>query len=196
MAETVAKDVLARNLSSDSLSCKSIAFELEVPCALLGGEAGDEKMPLMGSIPCSSRTPVSFKVMPVFLQKPSAPSLALQSRAQFLQTHRPTFPTSKYCAPVLPLRPGVLREAFFASLFIFAAAMLRGRRFSFSGSSLPSCICSAIPRGRHARRTCSPKWACGRGSAISMWRRLSDESERYIAATRSGMRCVKDTLSR
>lgn len=96
---------LSGEIRVNLLSCSSIAFELDVPCACFGGEAGEEKMPDTGSKPCSSRTPVSCNVIPVFL---------------------PTLPTSKYWLPVLPLRPGVLREPFLASFCWFAAAMLRG----------------------------------------------------------------------
>jgi hypothetical protein len=57
------------NVSVYVLSCNSIALELEVPCAFFSGEVGDEKMPAMGSIPCSSRTPVSINTIPVLLSR-------------------------------------------------------------------------------------------------------------------------------
>jgi hypothetical protein len=57
------------NASVYVLSCNSIALELEVPCAFFSGEVGDEKMPAMGSMPCSSRTPVSIKTIPVLLSR-------------------------------------------------------------------------------------------------------------------------------
>lgn len=59
--------VLKRRPTLYVLSCNSIALELEVPAVRFGGEAGDEKMPAMGSMPCSSRTPVSFNTIPVLL---------------------------------------------------------------------------------------------------------------------------------
>lgn len=52
-----------------SLSCNCIALELEVPRAIFSGDIGDEKMPDMGSMPCSSRTPVSIKTIPVLLSE-------------------------------------------------------------------------------------------------------------------------------
>jgi hypothetical protein len=56
-------------------------------------------------------------------------------------THRPTLPTSKYWLPVLPRRPGVLRPMLFLASFVeVAAAMLRGMRFSFSGSSVSNYV--------------------------------------------------------
>lgn len=60
-------------LSIDALSCSSIDSEsVNVPPVLrtlrVGGDlSGDEKMPEMGSMPYSSRRPVSFSVIPVFL---------------------------------------------------------------------------------------------------------------------------------
>lgn len=51
------------------LSCRSIAWELEVPCACFSGEVGDEKMPDIGSMPYSSRTPVSIRTIPVLLSR-------------------------------------------------------------------------------------------------------------------------------
>ena len=52
-----------------SLSCNCIALELEVPRAGFSGDIGDEKMPDMGSMPCSSRTPVSMRTIPVLLSQ-------------------------------------------------------------------------------------------------------------------------------
>lgn len=108
-----------------SLSCNCIALELEVPCAIFSGDMGDEKMPDMGSMPCSSRTPVSMRTIPVLLPQHQHQSLVSHFCAD--PTHRPTLPTSKYWFPVRPRRPGVLRpRLFLASCDELAADMLRG----------------------------------------------------------------------
>ena len=55
--------VLVRSIGSDSVSVPPVRFD-----ARFGGDfSGDEKMPEMGSSPCSSRTPLSSSVMPVLL---------------------------------------------------------------------------------------------------------------------------------
>jgi hypothetical protein len=126
-----------------SLSCNSIALELEVPCAFFSGETGDEKMPDMGSMPFSSRIPVSTRIMPVLLSRYQYHSSRIHFCAN--QTHRPTLPTSKYWLPVLPRRPGVFRPTLFLASFVeLAADMLRGKRFSFSRSRLPTCVCVCV----------------------------------------------------
>jgi len=57
----------------DVLSCICIPVEEEVmipvrELSFCGDFSGDEKRPSKGSIPCSSRTPASFNVIPVFLR--------------------------------------------------------------------------------------------------------------------------------
>lgn len=80
------------------LSCNSIALELDVPCACFSGEVGDEKMPDMGSMPCSSRTPVSTNMIPVLL-----------SRRQCCTTYnllrKPDLPTDLAYIKILVARP-------------------------------------------------------------------------------------------
>jgi hypothetical protein len=54
------------------LSCTSIDSDAVIVSLRFGGDfSGDEKMPEIGSRPCSSYTPRSASVMPVFL-RPSA----------------------------------------------------------------------------------------------------------------------------
>lgn len=58
-------NILVRSMDSDSVSVPPVRFDVR-----LGGDfSGDEKMPEMGSRPCSSRTPLSSSVIPVFLRQ-------------------------------------------------------------------------------------------------------------------------------
>ena len=51
-----------------SMSSSSVMVELgPLPLRFAGDFSGEEKIPSMGSRPCSSRIPVSLRVIPVFL---------------------------------------------------------------------------------------------------------------------------------
>lgn len=62
------KAARARDLSCYVLSCISIDSDaVTVPLRFGGDFSGEENMPEMGSRPCSSYTPLSVSVIPVFL---------------------------------------------------------------------------------------------------------------------------------
>lgn len=78
-----------------SLSCKSMALLVMILLPRAGDSLrGEEKTPAMGSIPCSSRTPVSLSVTPVFLRSRQLHNANLASFGAI--SHLPTLPTSKY----------------------------------------------------------------------------------------------------
>ena len=61
--------IVAVCLCMHILSCNSIDSDAVTVLPRLGGDfSGEEKMPEMGSKPCSSYTPRSASTMPVFLQ--------------------------------------------------------------------------------------------------------------------------------
>lgn len=109
------------------LSCTSISLLDNVLFPLRLGLSGLEKIPLTGSRPNSSRTPVSLRVMPVFLRnRQYFISRPTEDRCP-LCAYRPTLPGSKNLFSGLLRRPGVP---------LAAGAMLRGLRFSLSGSRI------------------------------------------------------------
>ena len=66
------------------------------PLRLSGDFSGDEKMPSMGSRPCSSRIPVSFNVTPVFLNA---------AQSQLEEAFYPRAERSKSVDAYLPATP-------------------------------------------------------------------------------------------
>lgn len=62
--------LVVNSISSSVMVLLSAIFPLLLLlgfCGELRGFSGEEKIPSMGAMPCSSRNPVSFKVIPVFL---------------------------------------------------------------------------------------------------------------------------------
>lgn len=99
----------------DSMSMASDALMVASPRATLnslsGDFAGDEKMPSRGSRPCSSRTPLSWSVIPVLLQ------IASQPLASNVTT-----------APNLPSLDADFKEVVRALLFGWRHDVLRVRK--------------------------------------------------------------------
>lgn len=95
-------------LVANSPSSRSIPSLVSVLPPFCSGEVGDEKIPETGSNPCSSRMPVSFNVMPVFLRACHQYCPPNHTYPHINRAYLPTLPTSKYWLPVCLRRPGVV----------------------------------------------------------------------------------------